>query len=393
MCGSTDMGRPLDGMSITTRTPAIPTSHTTTHITGIMAAAAHGQPGRYYNTKAWVKTDNLGDAPYDGGYGPANQWFHVNSGTYAGDVYIGDGVTYYSCDCHASGATFWSHSSDGSWSYYDSSKWVPTTGFNVEPTNVWFRGFGSDAGWDTYNDSNTGDSYFTHDNTHYWDHTGGGSWTYYNTKAWVGTDNLGDAPFDGGYGPANQWFHVNAGTYAGDVYIADGVTYYSCDCHASGATFWSHSGDGSWQYYDSSKWVPTTGFNVEPTDVWFHGYGADAGWDVYNASSGECYYTHDNAHYWEEIPSSGSGTPAVVADVSSAPGSGLFPSFANVNGTLYFSATDGAHGYELWKSDGTASGTVLLKDINPGSGEFQSIRFDECERHAIFLSHGRRPRI
>jgi ELWxxDGT repeat protein len=41
-------------------------------------------------------------------------------------------------------------------------------------------------------------------------------------------------------------------------------------------------------------------------------------------------------------------------------------SFTNVNGTLYFRAIIGTSGYELWKSDGTPAGTVLVKDINPG---------------------------
>ncbi len=39
----------------------------------------------------------------------------------------------------------------------------------------------------------------------------------------------------------------------------------------------------------------------------------------------------------------------------------------NVNGTLYFTASDGTNGYELWKSDGTEAGTVQVLDINPGT--------------------------
>jgi ELWxxDGT repeat protein len=36
-----------------------------------------------------------------------------------------------------------------------------------------------------------------------------------------------------------------------------------------------------------------------------------------------------------------------------------------VGSTLFFTANDGVNGTELWKSDGTAAGTVLVKDINP----------------------------
>jgi ELWxxDGT repeat protein len=39
--------------------------------------------------------------------------------------------------------------------------------------------------------------------------------------------------------------------------------------------------------------------------------------------------------------------------------------FVNVNGTMFFRADDGVHGRELWKSNGTAAGTMMLKDINP----------------------------
>ncbi len=50
-------------------------------------------------------------------------------------------------------------------------------------------------------------------------------------------------------------------------------------------------------------------------------------------------------------------------------GGGSNPDFlTNFNGTLFFSASDGINGNELWKTDGTAAGTVLVKDIRPGGG-------------------------
>ena len=38
-----------------------------------------------------------------------------------------------------------------------------------------------------------------------------------------------------------------------------------------------------------------------------------------------------------------------------------------INDELYFKANDGDNGEELWKTDGTEEGTVLVKDIWNGS--------------------------
>jgi ELWxxDGT repeat protein len=46
----------------------------------------------------------------------------------------------------------------------------------------------------------------------------------------------------------------------------------------------------------------------------------------------------------------------------------------DVNGTLYFTANDGVHGRELWKSDGTEAGTALVKDLIPGAGSPEDIK-------------------
>src|ERR1700712_6066090 len=40
--------------------------------------------------------------------------------------------------------------------------------------------------------------------------------------------------------------------------------------------------------------------------------------------------------------------------------------FVVLNGSAYFRANDGVHGFELWRTDGTTAGTQMVIDLNPG---------------------------
>jgi ELWxxDGT repeat protein len=65
----------------------------------------------------------------------------------------------------------------------------------------------------------------------------------------------------------------------------------------------------------------------------------------------------------------------------------LFPyGLAAIGDSLYFAAFDEEHGYEPWRSDGTAAGTWLVADIAPGtSGSFPR-RFTPVRDGIVFFA-------
>ncbi|MBL6802816.1 MAG: hypothetical protein ISQ52_06955, partial [Synechococcus sp. BS307-5m-G38] len=60
-------------------------------------------------------------------------------------------------------------------------------------------------------------------------------------------------------------------------------------------------------------------------------------------------------------------TSALVLDIQTSPNTGSNPGeLTKFNESVIFAASDVIYGRELWISDGTATGTRLLEDINPG---------------------------
>src|SRR5207253_2828532 len=62
----------------------------------------------------------------------------------------------------------------------------------------------------------------------------------------------------------------------------------------------------------------------------------------------------------------------LVEDILTYPPNDSFPAhLTNVDGTLFFTANNdpSTNGRELWKSDGSAAGTLMVKDIRAGSSD------------------------
>lgn len=74
-------------------------------------------------------------------------------------------------------------------------------------------------------------------------------------------------------------------------------------------------------------------------------------------------------------PGSGSSDPIILDNKMLA-----------YNGQLLFVADDGTNGDELWVSDGTAAGTMMLKDINPGSANSFPNYFFEADGKVFFYA-------
>jgi ELWxxDGT repeat protein len=80
------------------------------------------------------------------------------------------------------------------------------------------------------------------------------------------------------------------------------------------------------------------------------------------------FFRADNEVNGSELWKSDGTAAGTVLVKDIRPGSSSSPSnLTAVGNTLFFSANNGVNGEELWKSDGTAAGTVLVKDISPGS--------------------------
>jgi ELWxxDGT repeat protein len=137
------------------------------------------------------------------------------------------------------------------------------------------------------------------------------------------------------------------------------------------AASWDIDGDGYFDGVELWKSDGTTSGTVRVKDINNNTNGSSTPSDLvvidYGALEILFFRASDGTNGGELWKSDGTTAGTVmVKDIYSGSSSGSADHLTAVGNTLYFKASDGTNGAELWKSDGTTAGTVMVKDINSG---------------------------
>ncbi|MBL9161809.1 MAG: tandem-95 repeat protein [Planctomycetaceae bacterium] len=169
---------------------------------------------------------------------------------------------------------------------------------------------------------------------------------------------------------------VNAGAGSSNptnLVNVNGVLYFAANDGTNGNELWRTDGAvGGTQLVRDLF----TGTYTVPSGASYQTFANSSNPTQLTNVGGKLFFTARNGvsgiELWSSDGSSG-GTAMVKnisADAGATPSSSSPTQLTNYNGALYFVADDGQHGRELWKSDGTEVGTVLVKDIHQGTYQY-----------------------
>jgi ELWxxDGT repeat protein len=139
---------------------------------------------------------------------------------------------------------------------------------------------------------------------------------------------------------------------------AGGRAYFTTDDETRGLVLWASDGTGTGTGV-ALDLARTPGLGSEPQ--WLRLFPGETG-DLLQVDYGSF-----GAEFLWRDRTTGAVT-SIARGTSRSDGGGINETPVALGGSAYFPALDGEHGAELWTSDGTAMGTRLVSDINPGPG-------------------------
>jgi ELWxxDGT repeat protein len=168
--------------------------------------------------------------------------------------------------------------------------------------------------------------------------------------------------------PADRDFPVPSFQRA--VADLNGTLYYAARATAGGKTLgvelWKSDGTAEGTVLVKDIWAAPYDTSSEPRQLTAIG-------DALYFSASDAGGSGGNRELWTSDGTT-EGT-VLVKDINPGVERGSDPyGFTQVGGTIVFAA-EGPEGRELWKTDGTAEGTVLLKDIRPGFQDSHPYQF------------------
>ena len=155
-----------------------------------------------------------------------------------------------------------------------------------------------------------------------------------------------------------------------------GGIYLSANDGVNGQELYYSQGDAFSTNIVKDIWP---GFNNSSEPRWLTKLGSQMLFSANDGENGRELWITDNTE---------DGT-RMVKDINPGNNSS-FPTgpMKEVGGYVYFGANDGVHGWEVWRTDGTEEGTSMVKDIRPGENSSLSWGSTATWHGEYTLSHG-----